>query len=429
MEIVRASSGQTKLREYIVTSFAEVLPAEPTLPLPPNVQRPRLPCADAIDLLPALRAIPAQPPFPPATLDDIAAINYTGGTTGIPKGCIHTQCDMIYTAAAACTCIAPLTPHDINICFLPIFWIAGEDIGIVIPIFSGSTCVLLARWDPVAFMAAIDRYKVTDADGTVDAFVEVMNHPEVERYDLRSLRMTRAVSFVKALTKEYRDRWRALTGSTMIQATYGSTETHTMDVFTRGMQENEFDLRPQSSFIGLPVLGTEVKICDFQTGEIKPLGADGEICVRSPSVMKGYWKNSAETRVALTNGWFHTGDIGRLDEAGYLHYLGRGKEMLKVNGMSVFPTEVEGLLGRHPAVTRVGVTGIPDEEKGEVPVAFIILAPEWHGKISEAELVQWCRNNMATYKVPAVHFVDVLPMTATGKVRRKDLPRLLSGAS
>ena len=428
MEIVRAASGQTRLRVRIVTSFADVLPAEPTLPLPPSVQCARLPCADAIDLIPALRAAPQAPPLPPAALDDLAAVNYTGGTTGIPKGCLHTQRDMIYTAAAACTIIAPITQHDINICFLPIFWVAGEDIGIVIPIFSGSTSVLLARWDPLAFMAAVERYKVTDADGTVDAFVEVMEHPDVGRYDLRSLSKTRAVSFVKSLTKECRERWRALTGATMIQATYGSTETHTMDVFTRGMQDDDFDLRPQSNFIGLPVPGTEYKICDFANGELVPLGADGEICVRSPSLMKGYWNKPEETSKALKDGWFHTGDVGRIDEAGYLHYLGRGKEMLKVNGMSVFPTEVEGLLARHPAVTRVGVTGIQDEEKGEAPVAFIILAPDWRGKISEFEFVQWCRNNMATYKVPQVHFVEALPMTATGKVLRRELTRLLAGA-
>jgi long-chain acyl-CoA synthetase len=426
MEIVRAAHGQTKLRDYIVTSFADVLPVEPTLPLPPSVQQPRLPCPDAIDLIPALRALPAPVPLSPAALDDIAAINYTGGTTGIPKGCIHTQRHMIYTAAATCTCIAPLTPDDVSICFLPVFWIAGEVVGILSPIFSGSTSVLLTRWDPLTFMAAVDRYKITDADGTVDTFVDVMDYPDVGRYNLRSLRMTRAVSFIKPLNKEYRERWRALTGTTMIQATYGSTETHTMDMFTRGMQENDFDLRAQSSFVGLSAPGTELKICDFKTGEIKPLGTDGEICVRSPSLMKGYWNNPTETRASLRNGWFHSGDIGRLDEAGYLHYLGRGKEMLKVSGMSVFPTEVEALLVRHPAVARVGVIGVHDREKGEVPVAFIVLASEWLGKISEVELVQWCRNNMATYKVPAIHFVDTLPMTASGKVKRGDLAQLLT---
>ena len=141
--------------------------------------------------------------------------------------------------------------------------------------------------------------------------------------------------------------------------------------------------------------------------------------------MKGYWNNDEETRRAVIDGWFHTGDIGFIDESGYLHYLGRGKEMLKVKGMSVFPTEVEGLLMRHPAVARAGVTGTPHSDKGEVPVAFVILADEWQGRISETELVGWCRDNMASFKVPTIYFVTSLPMTATGKVRRSELVHLL----
>ena len=428
MDIVRASADRTALRRFIVTGFADVLPAQPTLPLPPGILGRRLACAEAIDLMPALRALTPTAGLPVPALDDIAAINYTGGTTGIPKGCIHSQRDMIYTAATACTCITPLTPDDVSICFIPVFWIAGENLGVIFPIFSGSTCVLLARWDPVAFMAAVDRYKVTDADGTVDAFVEVMTHPDVRRYNLRSLQRTRAISFVRTLTVEYRRCWRDLTGTTMIQATYGSTETHTMDVFTRGLQQGDIDLRSEGGFIGLPVPGTEYRICDFATGRIMPLGSTGEICVRSPSLLKGYWNNPDETRASLVDGWFHTGDIGQLDTAGYLHYLGRGKEMLKVNGMSVFPTEVEGLLMRHPAVARAGVTGVADAETGQRPAAFVVLAPDWPGRISEGELMAWCRDNMATYKVPAIHFVDTLPMTATGKVKRGELVRLFPGA-
>ncbi len=425
MPVVRIARSETRLRECFVTSFAEVTPDKPTLPLPTDMQTPRQSCPDARDLLPALQAMAPTGQRPAASLNAVAAINYTGGTTGIPKGCMHTQQDMIYTAASLCTCLAPFTPADVNLCFLPMFWIAGEDIGIIGPIFSGSTCVLFARWEPATFMAAVARYKVTDADGTVDSFVEVMNHPQVDRYDLRSLRRTRAISFVKGLTKEYRERWRSLTGTTMIQATYGSTETHTMDAFTRGMQVDDADLRPRSSLVGFPVPGTEFKICDFATRAIKPLGAEGEICVRSPSLMKGYWNNDEETRRAVIDGWFHTGDIGFIDESGYLHYLGRGKEMLKVKGMSVFPTEVEGLLMRHPAVARAGVTGTPHGDKGEVPVAFVILADEWQGRISETELVGWCRDNMASFKVPTIYFVTSLPMTATGKVRRSELVHLL----
>ena len=188
MPVVRIARSETRLRECFVTSFAEVTPDKPTLPLPTDMQAPRQSCPDGRDLLPALQAMAPTGERPAASLNAVAAINYTGGTTGIPKGCMHTQQDMIYTAASLCTCLAPFTPADVNLCFLPMFWIAGEDIGIIGPIFSGSTCVLFARWEPATFMAAVARYKVTDADGTVDSFVEVMNHPQVDCYDLRSLR-------------------------------------------------------------------------------------------------------------------------------------------------------------------------------------------------------------------------------------------------
>ena len=167
--------------------------------------------------------------------------------------------------------------------------------------------------------------------------------------------------------------------------------------------------------------GTELKICDFETHALKSLGTEGEICIRSPSILKGYWQKPEESDACLIDGWFHSGDIGQLDEHGYLHFLGRHKEMLKVKGMSVFPTEVEGIIAQHPAVACVGVIGVDDPEKGQSPMAFVKLDSTWISQITEDELVQWCRGNMATYKVPAIRFVDALPMTATGKVQRAKL--------
>ena len=176
--------------------------------------------------------------------------------------------------------------------------------------------------------------------------------------------------------------------------------------------------------MGLPVPGTEFKICSFETSEILPLGTEGEIVVRSPSQLKGYWNKPEATAQSIRDGWFHTGDIGLLDVDGFLHFLGRRKEMLKVNGMSVFPAEIEALLGQHPAVVGSGVIGAPDERRGEMPVAFVLTDP---GAALTAEaLAAWCRENMATYKVPAIRLVDQLPMTATGKVKKEELRGLLT---
>jgi len=421
--LVKAIRSHTKLREVAVTSFAEVLPQKPTIPVPETIKQPKLDCAGATDLLAALAALPDGCPTVEVGLDDLAALNYTGGTTGLPKGCAHTQRNMIYTAATACT-IGGRVPADISLNFLPVFWIAGEDVAVIFPVFAGYTCVLLARWDPVAFMAAVDRYQVTTTGMLVDNLVEILEHPETGRYDLRSIQRLGVSSFVKKLTVEYRRRWEALAGSTVVESAWGMTETHTADTFTIGMQDVDFDLKSKPIFVGLPMPGTEFKILDFKTRELKPLGEEGEIVVRSPSLLKSYWNNSKASQ-AFADGWFHTGDIGLIDEQGYLHFLGRRKEMLKVKGMSVFPAEIEALLGQHPSVVGSGVIGMDDVERGQVPVAFVLIRPEDRESITEADLAEWCRRKMATYKVPRIRFVAELPLTATGKVKKEELGRQL----
>jgi long-chain acyl-CoA synthetase len=423
MPLVRAVAAKTSLRLTFATSLAEMLPAEPTIPVLPVTSEPKRDCPDAADLMPALRAVTTLPPAVTVRLDDTAALNYTGGTTGMPKGCVHTQRDMIYTAATALTCGNGLQPADLVLNFQPVFWIAGENTGVILPVFAGVTLILLARWDPLAWLEAVQHYRVTTAGMLVDNAVAIMEHPDVGRYDLRCLRGTRVSSFVKKLNEGYRRRWFELTGATMIEAAWGMTETHTMDTFTTGQQDDDFDLKSQPIFVGLPVPGTEFKICAFETGELQPLGTEGEIVVRSPSQLKSYWNKPEATEAAFRDGWFHTGDIGMLDTDGFLHFLGRRKEMLKVNGMSVFPAEIEALLGQHPAVIGSGVIGRPDEARGQTPVAFVLADPA--SGLTPESLVAWCRENMATYKVPSVHLVDELPMTATGKVKKEELSRLL----
>lgn len=365
MELVRAARpGMSALRHVLVTSLAEMLPESPSLPVPPAAAKPRLACPDAVDLMPALEAETGAPPAVQPDLEAPAALNYTGGTTGLPKGCVHTQRDMLYTAATTCAVTGPATRDDVFLNFHPVFWIAGENFGLLFPLFLGATVVQFARWDPIAFMQAVQLYRVTAATLLVDNAVAIMDHPDVGRYDLYSLRRTRVSSFVKKLNAEYRRRWLALTGTVMVEAAWGMTETHTCDTFTTGMQEGGRDLA-QPIFVGLPVPGTEFRICDFDTGATLPLGQEGEIVVRSPSQLKAYWNRPAETAAALRGGWFHTGDIGMLDGDGFLHFLGRRKEMLKVNGMSVFPAEIEAMLGQHPAVTGSGVIGRGRTRPGE----------------------------------------------------------------
>jgi len=413
--------GETKLREVIVTSFADVLPAKPSIPVPDSITGPRLAVPGATDLLPALAAMPAPMPLPPAGLDDVAALNYTGGTTGMPKGCVHTQRDMVYTAAANQGISVTSSEDSIFLSFFPEFWIAGENFGLIFPLFTGATLVLLARWDAVSTLAAIDKYKVNITAMPVDGAVELMDHPRFKDFDLSSLTQVRVVSFVKKLNPDYRKRWKDLTGTILTEAAYGMTETHTSNTFTAGFQGDDFDLISQPIFVGLPVPGAEFKITDFQTGELVPFGGEGEIRVRTPSLLKSYWNKPEATAESLVDGWLRTGDIGCIDIDGFIHFLGRRKEMLKVKGMSVFPPEIEALLGQHPAVLGSGVVGREDPDKGQVPVAFIQLKPEVIGTVKPEDIRAWCAERMAVYKVPEVRIIEALPMTATGKVKKQEL--------
>ncbi len=413
--------GETRLREVIVTSFADVVPANPAIPVPDSIMGARVTVPGATDLLPALAAMPAPTPLPPAGLDDVAALNYTGGTTGMPKGCVHTQRDMVYTAAANQGISVVSNEDSIFLSFFPEFWIAGENFGLIFPLFTGATLVLLARWDAVSTLAAIDKYKVNITAMPVDGAVELMDHPRFKEFDLSSLTQVRVVSFVKKLNPDYRKRWKDLTGTILTEAAYGMTETHTSNTFTAGFQDGDFDLISQPIFVGLPVPGAEFKITDFQTGELVPLGGEGEIRVRTPSLLKSYWNKPEATAESLVDGWLRTGDIGCIDTDGFIHFLGRRKEMLKVKGMSVFPPEIEALLGQHPAVLGSGVVGRDDPDKGQVPVAFIQLKPEVIGKVKPEDIRAWCAERMAVYKVPEVRIIDALPMTATGKVKKQEL--------
>lgn len=424
--VVQSTRDQTGLREILVTRLADYLPEEPTLPVPDLARAPAKECPGTLDFMTVLANRGREYPKVEVALDDLAALNYTGGTTGMPKGCEHTQWDMVYTAASFMTyTVGGSRPDDVLLSYLPIFWIAGEDVGILHPIFSGTTQVLFVRWDPLAAMKAVETYKVTLIIGLMDNFVQILEHPERDRFDLSSMRWTAGISFVKKLNAEYRREWKALTGSVIREAAYGMTETHTVDTFTTGMQDDDFDLVGRAGFVGLPVPPTKLKIVDFETGKIMPLGQEGQIAAKSPSMMKRYWNKPEASREQIIDGWLLTGDIGMIDEEGYVHYLGRTKEMLKVKGMSVFPSEIESLVARHPAVAGCGVVGRPDADKGEVAVAFVQLEPDHVGRVDEEELTAWCLKSMARYKVPEIRILDQLPLTSTGKVAKIELEKLL----
>ncbi|MFC9661143.1 AMP-binding protein [Nocardia sp. NPDC127606] len=404
--------ADTPVRLVALTALSDMFVAEPAVTAPFDTTPAD---TDWHRIIESPRA-PAQPTDP----DALAALNYTGGTTGMPKGCEHTQRHMVYTAATATVANGfrvgerPLVALN----FLPVFWIAGEDFGILFPLVNGGTAVLMNRWDATTALRLLARYRVTSMIGMIDNYVEMMDHPAFDPAELAALENTTGVSFVVKLDTEIRARWRAATGLTLRETSYGMTETHTADTFTLGLQDDDYDLCSEPVFCGLPVPGTDILIVD-ENGAPVPIGTEGQIIVRSPSILTRYYRNPESTAATVREGWLRTGDVGKLNERGALHYLARDKEMIKVNGMSVFPSEVESLLMLHPQVQTVGVVPKPDAARGQVPLAFVVLIPE--SSLAPAELRSWAQQNMATYKVPEIEILDELPMTATGKIRKGDL--------
>lgn len=417
-DIVEQVREESRLAHVFVTHPGDLLPETPTIDVPDMLRDARRPCAGAEDLMTALAAAPVTP-VTGADLDSTAALNFTGGTTGLPKGCIHTQRDMLFTAAATWSVAMCRDEGIVWLSFMGGFWIAGENSNLLYPVVTGAPIVLMARWDPVGFMQAVSTYGVSHCAMMTDGAIEVLEHPRVAEFDLTSLKRVRCVSFVKKLNPTIRASWTALTGSSLNESSWGMTETHTANTFTTNMQDDDFDLKQLPIFVGLPIPGTRIKICDFETGETVPLGEEGEIVVDCPALFKGYWRRPEATDKAIRDGWLHTADIGLIDEAGYLHYIGRTKEMIKVNGMSVFPFEIEDLLGKHASVAGSAVVARPDAQKGQVPVAFV--EPRPGAQVTPEALRSWLKEQVASYKVPEIRILDTLPKTDLGKPMKQHL--------
>lgn len=372
------------------------------------------------------------------TIEDYATMNFTGGTTGLPKPVLHRHLSAIYKGACMLTYsnaseysgeeiknfITKIREKWVSLAVMPIFWIAGFDFGVVTPTIGGTTVVLLTRWSPKTAVSAIKLFKVTDTYMTFDMYWEILNlNPNPE--DMRSLRNCTGSSFVRGLSKELRAKWRELTGTVLREASYGLTETHTYDTVTAKFQEEDLDLERAekygATFCGIPCPETLILVVDEDGKPCRP-EKSGEIIIKSPSLVEGYVGRPEETEKSFRNGWFFTGDIGMFDEDGFFYYLSRKKDMLKVSGISVYPAQIEFMLLKHPLVESCAVIGQKDPEKGQVPVAFVKLRKN----LSEKELIEWCRERMASFNVPKrIIIKERLPMTATGKIIKEELKKEL----
>ncbi|MCE4606169.1 MAG: AMP-binding protein, partial [Desulfurococcales archaeon] len=432
--------------EIILASYNEFLPEKPEIPIHPSIKTLPGGVSRARYLREVVDEASPEKPVVNVSIDDNATMNFTGGTTGLPKGVYHKHLDILYTAACTATYhlfaeplvadypgkridfaeyARELSRSEVVLAAMPIFWIAGNNVGVIGPTLAGATIVVLTRWDVKAALEAIHRYRVTTMYAPFDLYWEILGYPDLGKYDLSSLRNCMGSSFIKTLTKDLRYQWKKLTGAAIREAAYGLTESHTSDTFTSGLHKNDLDIERSEkyggAFCGIPCPGTLIKIVG-KNGELLPLGRQGEIAIKSPSVVTGYVGRPEETAKAFKDGWLFTGDIGMYDEDGFFYYISRKKYMLKVSGVSVYPTQIEFIMLKHPAIQLVGVIGVSDPKKGQVPVAFVKLKPEYQGKLTEEELLEWCKRNMAPYNVPKrIIIKDQLPLTTSGKVIREEL--------
>jgi long-chain acyl-CoA synthetase len=348
--------------------------------------------------------------------DELAALLYTGGTTGRSKGVMLTHASLSYTGQAAHTA-AYVPGINRGLATLPLSHAYGLLVTIA-ALYSPERGVgVLLRWfDPTVFLEMIAEHRL-QVTAVVPTMLQILLSQPLEDYDLSSLQYVSSGG--APLAAEVGEQFLRRVPSAKIRQGYGLTETSSL------ISTNPVG-REKPGSVGVPVPGTEVRILDDAGTEL-PAGDVGEICARSPGVMQGYWHSPEATAEALRDGWLHTGDLGYVDEEGYLFIVDRKKDLIIRGGFNVYPRDVEDALLEHPAIESAGVVGRPDEVSGEEVVAFVSLRPG--AEITGPELVAWARERIGGYKYPReVHIVDAVPLTNVGKVDRKALRTQLTAA-
>ena len=344
--------------------------------------------------------------------NDLALLQYTGGTTGFPKGVMLTHKNLV---ANAKMCHAWLSKtkdgEEVVLGMLPFFHVYGMTTVLILSIMTRNKMVLIPKFDVNLALKTIDKQKPTLFPGAPTMYIGLLNHPDLSKYDLSSIKA--CLSGSAPLPVEIQEKFEAITGGKLVEG-YGLTETSPVT------HANFIWANRINGSIGVPWPDTECVILRSGDNEVLPPGEIGEIAVKGPQVMKGYWNRPEETAATFMDGWFLTGDLGYMDESGYFYVVDRKKDMIIAGGFNIYPREVEEVLYEHEAIQECVVAGIPDPYRGETVKAYIVLK---EGKeVTEKELNEFCRQNLAAYKVPRFYeFRTELPKTAVGKILRRTL--------
>ncbi|MEK6683857.1 MAG: long-chain fatty acid--CoA ligase [Nitrospirota bacterium] len=406
------------LKRIILTGAGDYLPPILKLLYPLKQmregQRVRVPRRPPIyDFVKLLKQTEAVQPIVPVKPEDTALFQYTGGTTGVPKGVMLSHNNLVANAYQCRYWMPSLRDgEEVFLGVVPFFHVYGLSTCMNLALLVGGCLVLLPRFKTDDVLKAIVKYRVTIFMGVQAMYVAINNDPRIGKFDLSSIRI--CISGAGPLHGEVQDRFEELTGGKLVEG-YGLSEaspvTHCTPIYGE---------RKKGS-IGLPFPDTDAKVVDQETGQRDlPVGEIGELVIRGPQVMQGYWKKEDETKNVLRDGWLYTGDLARMDEDGYFTIVDRKKDMIKTRGENVYPREVEEALFRHPKIQEAVVVGIPDTFSVEVIKAYVVLRDREHA--TAEEIIDYCNKELAKFKVPKwIEFRKELPKTMVGKVLRRVL--------
>jgi long-chain acyl-CoA synthetase len=357
-----------------------------------------------------------RPPAPALKPDDVAYLVYTSGTTGQPKGAMNTHRNVAFSSCVYRAWM-DLGAQDVVLGGAPLFHITGLIAGIGASHAAACPLVVFGRFQPDACLRAIEVTRASFGCMAITAFLAMLDRPDLAHRDLSRFR--KVYSGGAPVAPATVERWEAATGA-YIHNIYGLTETtspsHATPLGRRAPADPEFG----TLAVGVPVPSTDVRVLDPETLEEAPVGAEGEIVIKGPQVVPGYWNRPEATAAAFVDGYFRTGDVGKVDDRGYFYVVDRLKDMINAAGYKVWPREVEDFLYQHPAVREAAVVGAPDPYRGETVKAYISLKAG--ARVEPEEIIAFCRERMAAYKYPRlVEILDELPKTPTGKFLRREL--------
>ncbi|AOM82304.1 AMP-binding protein [Salisediminibacterium beveridgei] len=410
---------KTSLEHVIVTGIKDYLPFPKNL-IYPFIQKKQygfIPKVDFGDSVHAFKKVVKENPSKeiPLELDpenDLALLQYTGGTTGVAKGVKLTHMNLVSNTTQCIRWMYKIDHgNEVLLCALPFFHVYGMTVGMNFSVMDRNKMVILPKFDTKQTLDAIQKQKASIFPGAPTMYIGLINDPDVEKYDLSSIEI--CISGSAPLPLEVQQRFEKLTGGKLSEG-FGLTESSPVTHFNL-----MWGKRPTGS-IGLPWPDTDVAILSAETGEPAEPGEVGELIIRGPQVMKGYWNRPEETNATFHDGWLLTGDMGYMDEEGFFYIVDRKKDMIIAGGFNIYPREIEEVLFEHSAVQEAVAVGVPDPYRGETVKAFIVKR-EGH-EVSEKDLDAFCRERLSSYKVPKLYeFREELPKTMVGKVLRRAL--------